>query len=120
MAQNHLALSGPEGDSRTPRLIRTRRVVRVLPSHSPVLADTLSPAEGERDGVRGPGSWRGRTIGRAEMKLESLLCSQHVLSSLSPRERVRVRGNRLTFGPWGRQHQELSDGLSFPAEPGVA
>ena len=58
------------------------------------------------------------------MKLESLLCSQHVLScSLSPRaprERARVRGNRPTFGPWGRQSQELSDGVSLPAEPGVA
>jgi hypothetical protein len=65
-------------------------------------------------------SGRGRTIGRVEMKLESLLCSQHELNcSLPPRERARVRGNRATFGSWVRQLGELSSGVSPLAEPGL-
>jgi hypothetical protein len=32
-------------------------------SPSPVLADALSPAEGEREGVRGPGSWKEMVSG---------------------------------------------------------
>ena len=68
--------------------MRMRRVVRVLPSPSP---HPLPRGEGE-------------PLGRAEIKLESLECSQHVLScSLSPRERARVRGNSAIFGRPGRQ-----------------
>jgi hypothetical protein len=54
-------------------------------------------------------------------KPESLLCSGHSLScSLSPRERVRVRGNRTTFGALGSTTRESVGRCEAPAKPDVS
>ncbi len=56
---------------------------------------TLSPSEGERDGVRGPLADSGAQ------------CAHKVRRTLSPRERVRVRGNDA----WTATECRLSKGL---------